>query len=281
MSRMRLLIFMVAIAAAIVAVVLVRSMSAPRTAIASTAPAVEEPAAPKPVEVPALQVLVAKRELPMGQYLAAEDLEWAAWPEKSPVDSFLVQSKAPDALEKSVGAVVRVAMAIGEPIVPAKIVQPGEQGFMAAVLAPGMRAVSLEISAETAAGGFILPNDRVDVLMTRVVEKEGNKTVYSERVLANTRVLAIDAVYGAPQEGQGQVLVGTRATLELSENDTRLLQTAHKAGELSLSLRSVADLKDKTGSLREDRALDNSNDAAPQIVRIYRYGQQGQPAPVR
>jgi len=281
MSRMRLLILMVAAAAAIVAVFLVRSMSAPRAAVASTAPVVEAPVAPKPAEVPSVQVLVAKRELPMGQYLSAEDLEWQAWPEKAPVDSFLVQSKAPDALEKSVGAVVRVAMAVGEPIVPAKIVQPGEQGFMAAVLAPGMRAVSLEISAETAAGGFILPNDRVDVLMTRVVEKEGNKTIYSERVLANVRVLAIDAVYGAPQEGQGQVLVGTRATLELSENDTRLLQTAHKAGEVSLSLRSVADLKDKTGSLREDRALDNSNDAAPQIVRIYRYGQQGQPAPVR
>jgi pilus assembly protein CpaB len=281
MSRMRLLILLVAAAAAIVAVFLVRSISAPKTAVASTAP-VAEPVAPKPVEVvPAVQVLVAKRELPMGQYLSAEDLEWQAWPEKSPVDSFLVKSKAPDALEKSVGAVVRVAMAVGEPVVPAKIVQPGEQGFMAAVLAPGMRAVSVQISPETAAGGFILPNDRVDVLMTRMVEKDGNKTVYSERMLANIRVLAIDAVYGAPQEGQGQVLVGTRATLELSENDTRLLQTARKAGEVSLSLRSVADLRDKTGSLREDRALDNSNDAAPQIVRIYRYGQQGQPAPVR
>jgi pilus assembly protein CpaB len=272
---------LVAAAAAILAVFLVRSIGAPKTAVASTAPVVET-VAPKPVEVvPAVQVLVAKRELPMGQYLSAEDLEWQAWPEKAPVDAFLVKSKAPDALEKSVGAVVRVAMAVGEPLVPAKIVQPGEQGFMAAVLAPGMRAVSLQISPETAAGGFILPNDRVDVLMTRVVEKDGNKTVYSERVLANVRVLAIDAVYGAPQEGQGQVLVGTRATLELSENDTRLLQTAHKAGEVSLSLRSVADLRDKTGSLREDRALDNSNDAAPQIVRIYRYGQQGQPAPVR
>lgn len=280
MSRVRLLILLVAAAAAVAAVFVVRSMQAPKPAEASAPPVVAAPV-PTPEPSPALEVLVAKRDLPMGQYIAAEDLEWQAWPEKSQTDSFLVKSRQDDALEKSVGAVVRIGMVAGEPIVPNKIVQPGQQGFMAAVLAPGMRAVSVEISAETAAGGFILPNDRVDVLMTRTVEKNENKTVYSERVLANVRVLAIDAVYGAPQEGQGQVLVGTRATLELSENDTRLLQTARRAGQISLTLRSVADLKEKSGSLREDRALDNSNDAAPQIVKIYRYGQPGLPAPSR
>src|SRR6185295_5496604 len=130
------------------------------------------------------------------------------------------QKSQPEALEGMVGAVSRFDLVEGEPVTATKLVHPGGAGFMAAMLNPGMRAASIEIAPETAAGGFILPNDRVDVIVTREIEKttgQGSNTisnVRSDLILANVRVLAIDGIYGAPaEEGQGAVLVGTRATL--------------------------------------------------------------------
>jgi pilus assembly protein CpaB len=267
MSPLRLIILLVAAGAAVVAVFLVRSVKAP-------APA--EAAAPVEIvkeEKPAKQILVAKHDLAVGQFVTVEDLAWAIWPENTATPAFTDQKTKPDAIETSVGGVVRIAMVEGEPVTAAKIVLPGDSSFMAAVLNPGMRAVSIEISAETAAGGFVLPDDRVDVLLTRSQSSPdgGPDVVYSEPILQNVRILAIDGIYSTASEGQGQALVGSRATLELSPNDSRMLITAQRAGSLSIVLRSIDDLQDKSGATATGRALSNGAGGLEK-VRVYRNG---------
>lgn len=281
MSPLRLIILLVAAGAAIAAVFLVRSVQAPAKANASAAP-IEA----KHVELPTKQILVAKKDIVLGHFLVADDLAWQPWPENAETKSFLNQKDAADALEKSVGAVAKIAMAEGEPITPAKIAHPGEGGWMSAIIAPGMRAVSIEISAETAAGGFIQPNDHVDVMMTREVDQSENNGGAGGQVLAkarthvilqNVHLLAIDAIYSQPAKdskegktGEGGVLVGTRATLELAPQDASLIAAAQKGGRLSLALRSIADLQGADGATAIGKALRDG--AREEQVRIYRYG---------
>lgn len=283
MSPLRLIILLVAAGAAIAAVFLVRSVQAPSKASASAAPI-----AASHVEAPTRQILVAKKDIVLGHFLAADDLAWQPWPESAPTKSFLEQKVAPDALEKSVGAVARVAMVEGEPIVPNKIAHPGEGGWMSAIIAPGMRAVSIEISAETAAGGFIQPNDHVDVMMTREVDQSengngGGQILAKARthvILQNVHLLAIDAIYSQPNKdgkegkegktGEGGVLIGTRATLELAPQDASLVAAAQRGGKLSLALRSVADLQGADGATPIGKALRDG--AREEQVVIYRYG---------
>lgn len=274
MSPLRLIILLVAAGAAIAAVFVVRTMQAPAQAVAAVP--IE---APKPVEAPTIDVLVVKRSVSLGQFLSPDDLAWQPWPMNAPVTNFFTKKDNADALEKSVGAVARVDMVEGEPIVASKIVHVGDSGFMSAVLRPGMRAVSIEISAEAAAGGFILPGDHVDVMMTRELEAgetggAPGKNIMTKGVLSNVRILAIDGVYGQAREGQGQFLVGSRATLELSPDDSKLLVTAQKAGQLSLTLRSVADLKAPSGAASGASGVGGGSEQQNQI-RVYRYGQPG------
>jgi pilus assembly protein CpaB len=138
---------------------------------------------------------------------------------------------------------------------------------MAAILPSGMRAVSTEISAETGAGGFILPNDRVDVLLTKR-EKDPNHpatpdVVHSEVILTNVRVLAIDQ---APKEKDGQnAVVGKTVTLELKPEQTATLAAARQAGTLSLALRSIADVNQT--EVVADRRRDRG-----ETINIVRYG---------
>jgi pilus assembly protein CpaB len=151
---------------------------------------------------------------------------------------------------------------------------------MAAMLNPGMRAAAIEIAPETAAGGFILPNDRVDVIVTREIEKNTTgagpnsiSNVRADLILANVRVLAIDGIYGAPaEEGQGAVLVGTRATLELTDRDATLLNAAKKAGELTLSLRSITDMQAPQGATAAGRVYRDGVAQSAEGVRVYRFG---------
>jgi pilus assembly protein CpaB len=283
MSPLRLIILLVAAGAAIAAVFLVRSVQAPARANASAAPIVTAH-----VEAPTKQILVAKKDIVLGHFLVADDLAWQPWPENAETKSFLDKKNDADALEKSVGAVAKIAMAEGEPITPAKIAHPGEGGWMSAIIAPGMRAVSIEISAETAAGGFIQPNDHVDVMMTREVDQrensEGGGQVLAKArtqvILQNVHLLAIDAIYNQPardskdskegKTGDGGVLVGTRATLELAPQDAALIAAAQKGGRLSLALRSIADLQGADGATPIGKALRDG--AREEQVRIYRYG---------
>jgi pilus assembly protein CpaB len=165
--------------------------------------------------------------------------------------------------------IARAPFIAGEPIREPKLVRADGSGFMAAILPTGMRAVSTEISAETGAGGFILPNDRVDVILTRRdknPEKGGADIVNSEIILPNVRVLAIDQ---APKEKDGQnALVGRTVTLELKPEHAETLARARQTGTLSLALRSIADV---------NMAENSEEDAAPKrgaSINIVRYGVQ-------
>jgi pilus assembly protein CpaB len=285
MSPVRLIILLVAAAAAIGAVFLVRSVQQPAPAVAASTSTPVEAARPK--DIPTQQVLVANNAIPVGKFVSAEDLRWQEWPASAPVGAFLDQKKEPEALEKMVGAVARFELVEGEPVTHSKLQHPGTSGFMAVMLTPGMRAASIEISAEAAASGFIQPNDRVDVIVTRDIENAGGgaasnsiQGVRSDLILSNIRVLAIDGRYGAPptedeespQQGQGAVLIGSRALLELTEKDATLLNTAKKAGDLSLTLRSIADMQAPQGATGAGRVYRDGVAQDAEGVRVYRSG---------
>jgi pilus assembly protein CpaB len=274
MSPVRLIILLVAAGAAIGAVFLVRAMQQPAPAVAAV------PTEPRKPATFAKQILVAKAAIPVGKFIVADDLKWQGWPDNASTGSFVDQKANPEGLEKMVGAVARFDLVEGEPITATKLVHPGDSSFMAAMLSPGTRAMTIEIAPETAAGGFIQPGDRVDVLVTREIENvQGSANTMenyrSDLILANVRVLAIDGVYGPPaSEGQAAILVGSRATLELNARDTTLINAAERAGALSLSLRSIADLQAPQGATATGRVYRDGVAQGAEGVRVYRYGNE-------
>jgi pilus assembly protein CpaB len=156
MSPMRLIILVGAAAAAIAAAFLVRGLAQPRTV---TQTVTEQQTLLQTKEVSETQVLVAKHDLVVGELLSPDDFQWAPWPENNVVTGYQTEADNPDAISELSGSVVRIAIYGEEPILPQKLVMKGETGFMAALLAPGMRAISVEISTESASGGFILTGD--------------------------------------------------------------------------------------------------------------------------
>jgi len=204
----------------------------------------DKPAPAGPVaQLPTVDVLVAKGEINLGQTVKAEDMQWQTWPTASASNNFIKRSDRPDAPNQLAGAIARGSFMAGEPIRDQKLVK-ADSGFMAAILPSGMRAVSTEIAPETGAGGFILPNDRVDVLLTQRFKNpdpKANQTdiIRTEIVLRNVRVLAIDQ---APKEKDGQnSVIGKTVTLELKPEQATTLAASRQAGTLSLALRSIAD----------------------------------------
>jgi pilus assembly protein CpaB len=209
-------------------------------------------------QLPTVDVLVAKDDIGLGQTVAAENLQWQTWTESTSSGSFIRKKDRPDAVTQIAGSIARGPFIAGEPIREQKLVKANGSGFMAAILPTGMRAVSTEISAETGAGGFILPNDRVDVILSKR-EKQQNPDappadiVSSQVVLTNVRVLAIDQ---APKEKEGQnAVLGKTATLEMRPDDVELLARARLSGTLSLALRSIADGKTTTVADTTDNKL--------------------------
>jgi pilus assembly protein CpaB len=196
------------------------------------------------VQLQTVDVLVAKSDIGLGQSVTADDLQWQTWPAATASNNFIRRNERPDATTQIVGSIARAPFIAGEPIREPKLVKANGSGFMAAILPTGMRAVSTEISPETGAGGFILPNDRVDVILSRRVKNpdrtDSTDIVVSEIILSNVRVLAIDQ---APKEKDGQsAVVGKTVTLELKPEQTATLAAARQSGTLSLALRSIADL---------------------------------------
>ena len=208
---------------------------------------------PKPVAtLDTVDVLIAKGDIPMGTAVSAADLTWQMWP-ASASGSFIRKSEQPNAIEQLTGWIARGPFFAGEPIREAKLVNAKGSGFMAAILPSGMRAVSTEISAETGAGGFILPNDHVDVILSKrdksAEKTAGVETHASETILRNIRVLAIDQQV---EEKNGQrVVVGKTATLELTPGQAETLALAKQLGTLSLALRSIVDTK-RTAADKDD-----------------------------
>ena len=204
----------------------------------------DKPAPVQPVaQMETVDVLVAKSDIGLGQTVKLEDLLWQTWPASTVSNAFIRRGDRPDATTQVAGSIARAPFIAGEPIREQKLVKVDGSGFMAAILPTGMRAVSTEISPETASGGFILPNDRVDVVLTRHQKNpdhaDSNDIVVSQIILSNIRVLAIDQ---APKEKDGQnSLVGRTVTLELKPEQTATLAAARQAGSLSLALRSITD----------------------------------------
>jgi pilus assembly protein CpaB len=215
-----------------------------------------------------VDVLVAKADIGLGQTVKPEDMQWQTWPAATASNTFIRRGDRPNAATEIVGEIARAPFIAGEPIREQKLVKADGSGFMAAILPTGMRAVSTEITPETGAGGFILPNDRIDVILSRHEKNPdrqgGPDTVQSETVLTNIRVLAIDQ---APKEKDGQTtVVGRTVTLELKPEQAETLARARQSGTLSLALRSIADV-----NLVESNA-DESSRRRSDSVNVVRYG---------
>jgi pilus assembly protein CpaB len=228
----------------------------------------EKPPAPPPVaKIDTVEVLAAKGDILMGQVLTAADMDWQTWPASAAASVFITKSDNPDAIEKLAGSIARTQFAPGEPLREAKLIKGNGSGFLAAMLPSGMRAVSTEITAETSAGGFILPNDHVDVILTRR-DREGEKrgsgeTFTSDTILRNIKVLAIDQTI---EEKDGQkVVVGKTATLELSSRQAETLVLSRQLGTLSLALRSLVDASRTDENTDDDKMSKNG-------INMVRYG---------
>jgi pilus assembly protein CpaB len=257
MKTAQLVVLAVALAAGGVAAFLAAGPSAPPP------PPV---APPRPMET--VEIVVAKSDIALGQVVSADDIQWQVWPLVAAAPSFTRRSDQPNAIQQFAGAVARSPFVIGEPIREAKLIKANGSGFMAAILPAGMRAISTDISPETGAGGFILPNDHVDVILTRhdrEAEKSSGTEVHtSETLLSNVRVLAIDQTI---EEKNGQrVVVGKTATLALLPRQAETLALARQLGTLSLALRSLAD--DNNQAVEGGHDDDNAANRRLNMVRF-------------
>jgi pilus assembly protein CpaB len=226
-----------------------------------------KPQAVQPQQIASVDVLVAKSDIEMGKSISADDVTWQAWPTNANTGNFIRKSDHPNAVSELAGSVARAPFIAGEPIREAKLVKVKGSGFMAAILPSGMRAVSIGVSPESAAAGFILPNDHVDVVLTkrdREAEKAAGIEVHtSETILADIRVLAIDQQL---EEKNGQkVVVGKTATLELTPGQVEVVTLARQTGTLSLALRSITDAGKATTKSDDDKG---KRDA----VNVVRFG---------
>ncbi|MEN6542352.1 Flp pilus assembly protein CpaB [Parvibaculum sp.] len=214
---------------------------------------------------PAVEVLVAASNIERGERVTAGSLRWQAWPDGPVAPELVTKAAKPNAIDQFAGSVARATLSNGEPIIETKLVSLDKGGFMSALIAPGMRAVAVPVAAETSAGGFILPNDHVDVILTHKVREggvEGKDIARAETILRNVRVLAVDQRF--KEEGD-QATVGRTATLELSGQQVEVLAAAQVDGSVSLSLRSIAEA---------DKAVPDDTTAKTEsaMIRVVRYG---------
>jgi pilus assembly protein CpaB len=234
----------------------------------STAPVIT--AATPATVVSKNKVLVAKADIGVGQRLGAAVLDWQDWPQGNTAD-YITIAAMPDAINQMNGAVARFEFFKGDPIREQKLAR-SDQGFLSAVLTPGMRGVSLSVAAASGAGGFIVPNDRVDLIQS----SNGNGQQVSRTILSDVKVLAIGTRLGQvgttgaptdPADPKTQIFTNdTIATLELTPAQSEVVVNAAQQGKITLVLRSVADFAQKGGgdTLRVGRAS--------QAIRVIRFG---------
>lgn len=222
-------------------------------------------AAPPPqAQLETTEILVAKEDIGIGQPITAQNMAWQIWPAANAGSQFIQKKNDPNAINNMAGWIVRIAFAAGEPIREAKVIKAGSSGYVAAMLPPGMRAIAMEISPEAGAGGFILPNDHVDVILTRVEKLSNEEIITAETILADVRVLAIDQTV---EEKNGQrTIVGKIATLALIPRQTETLALARRMGSLSLALRGLRDVS-TPGADDVDNTVTNR-----QSISIVRFG---------
>ncbi len=256
MKAARLVVLTIAVAAGGVAAMLAgRSAKQPA------------PKAAPAAKIATVDVLVAKSNISVGKRIKPGDVTWQPWPAEANTGNFIRRKQHPTAIEGLSGWIVRAPFVAGEPIRQAKLVQAKGSGYMAAILPSGMRAVSIGVSAESGASGFILPNDRVDIVLTRrdreAEKSTGAETYTSRTILSDVRVLAIDQNV-TEKDGQ-KVVVGKTATLELTPRQVETVELSRKIGSLSLALRSIADAGKEAPKAESD---DRQRDA----VNVVRFG---------
>ena len=232
MDRKKLVLLLGALVIAIGTALMARSMFA-----GASAPQVEA-ATPVP-QGP--KVLVAQRALPTGTIITADAVGFQMWPEELVQDAYFLDGESD--LTKLLGTVVRHPVTAGEPVTQGSLVAPGDRGFLAAALGPGMRAVTVPVSAKTGVAGFVFPGDRVDMVLTQTVKgDEGQSLKASETILRNLRVLATDqSTTQETVEGKTVVRASRTVTLEVTPKIAEKVSVAQTIGTLSLSLRSIAD----------------------------------------
>jgi pilus assembly protein CpaB len=263
MKRAQLIVAGLAVVAGIGAFML--SGGKPKTVVIEKPVLTAEPKGP-----PMDEVLVATKNIAIGSMLDERNMAWKPWPKDSIAKTYIIKTANPKGLTDYSGALTRSPLLAGEPINTVRIAKGEKGGVMAALLPEGMRAIAVSISPETGAGGFILPNDRVDVLLTK---KErggaggGRDSVVSETILPNVRVLAIDQTI---QEKDGEkVVVGRTATLELSPRQAESLSMSKQLGEISLALRSLADV---AKSPADTSTGYKKKDEEPGSITVIRFG---------
>jgi pilus assembly protein CpaB len=190
------------------------------------------------------EVLVATRELPVGTIIDAEAIKFMAWPKDLVEGAYYTKEENAD-LSKLQGTVVRYPIPAGQPITQGGLVKPGDRGFLAAALGPGMRAVTVPVNDKSAVAGFVFPGDRVDLILTQEIAGggDGPPLKASETVLRNVRVLATDQRTDKQVDDKGNTVVTTYSsiTIEATPKIAEKIAVMQTVGSLSLSLRSIAD----------------------------------------
>lgn len=198
------------------------------------------------------EVLVVTKDIGVGNPLTADAMTWRVWPAEGLAEGFITKTARPDAVNELQGTLTRSPFLAGEPMKEAKLVRT-DRGFLAAVLAKGMRAVAVRVNAASTAGGFILPEDKVDIILVR--QSQNNKVI-SETILSNVRVLALDQNVGQNTgDVQSSFVAQNTATLELAPDQAELIAQAQQMGTISLSLRSIADNDTETTVKRKSTGV--------------------------
>jgi pilus assembly protein CpaB len=259
MNTQRLVVLGLALVAAGGAAFLVRGM------LGGGTPKVEAKAAPA---IAMSEVLVASGNLTPGQALTADRVRWEKWPTASVDPSFITHDAFGSEEAAVKGTVVRAPILQGQPITNTAIVHGDASGFMAATLGAGMRAISITISADSSAGGFVLPNDRVDVIVTRRPDQSAPRGS-AKTIITNLRVLAVDQTFR--QEKDTRTVIGKTATVEVTPEQAEVIAAAATTGALSLALRplSEATVASNDEATRRHRSMTDGP------VSVIRYGMAG------
>ncbi len=230
MDRKKLVLLVGALIVAVGTALVARSMFAGAAAPQAEAAAVMT--GPK--------VLVAQRALPVGTIISADSLGFQQWPEEMVRDAYFIEGESD--ITTMLGTVVRHPVTAGEPVTQGSLVSPGDRGFLAAALTPGMRAVTVPVDARTGVAGFIFPGDRVDMVLTQTVAGEGRPLKASETIIRNLRILATDqATETETVEGKTVVKTSSNVTLEVTPKIAEKVAVAQTIGAISFTLRSLAD----------------------------------------
>lgn len=224
----------------------------------------------KEVVVNSTQVLVAQKDIGLGEIVAEHHFDWQIWPRDGVRPGMITEARASQ-MHELAGSIARSPIIAGEPITVQKLIKAGQGGVVAAILPSGFRAVSTRIEPRTAVGGLILPNDHVDVILIRSVRsRSGKEDFVADTLFRNVRVLAIGQQIEAADGKKSADSSGatTTATLELTPRQAELLALANSMGEITLSLRSVADLN----SEGQNQTGDALNREETNSVSVLRYG---------